>query len=102
MSASTGRHRLHTGHLVVGVALVGLVTVWALLTSGAVSPADLRWLAPVPWLVAGTVGLVAATVRGGARGRARHQAPGTLGGSSPDETGTPDPTDPTRPIQEQR
>ena len=60
----TGRHPVNTGHLVMGVAFVGLVIVWALLTSDAVQLDNARWILPLPWLAAGAAGLVATLLRG--------------------------------------
>jgi hypothetical protein len=47
----------------MGVALLGLVVIWALLESDVASASDLRWLLPVPWVAAGAVGLVATAPR---------------------------------------
>ncbi len=60
----TGRHPVNTGHLVMGVAFLGLVVVWALLVSDTVLLADARWLLPLPWLVGGAAGLLATLFRG--------------------------------------
>lgn len=60
----TGRHPVNTGHLVMGVAFLGLVVVWALLISDTVRLADARWLLPLPWLVGGAAGLLATLFRG--------------------------------------
>jgi hypothetical protein len=62
-SAWSGRHPVNIGHLVMGVALLGLVVIWALLESDVASASDLRWLLPVPWVAAGAVGLVATAPR---------------------------------------
>lgn len=59
----TGWHPVNVGHLVMGTAFVGLVVVWALLSSGAVELDDARWLLPFPWLVAGLVGVAATVLR---------------------------------------
>ncbi|WP_235738513.1 hypothetical protein [Nocardioides alcanivorans] len=55
------KHPVNTGHLVMGVAFAGLLAVWALLMTDTVANSDIRWLTPLPWVVAGAVGLVAAT-----------------------------------------
>lgn len=55
-----GWHPVNVGHLVVGVALLGLAVVWALEVTGAVGEAQLRWLLPVPWVLGGVTGLLAA------------------------------------------
>lgn len=57
----SGRHPVNVGHLVMGIAFVGLVSVWAIFTSDVVEGRDMRWLLPVPWVLAGSAGLVAAT-----------------------------------------
>jgi len=59
----SGRHPVNVGHLVMGVALLGLAVIWALLESDVASASDLRWLLPVPWVVAGAAGLVATAPR---------------------------------------
>lgn len=57
---TSGRHPVHVPHLVVGLALIGLVAVWALVVPlGAVDLHDAHWLLPLPWLVAGAAGLIA-------------------------------------------
>ncbi len=63
-----GRHPVNVGQLVMGLAFLGLVTVWAVLAADAVDGDALRWLLPVPWLVAGAAGLLATTL-GAARRR---------------------------------
>lgn len=65
-----GRHPLRSGHLVAGLAYLGFVLVWALVSSTALDAGDLRWLLPVPFLVAGAVGLASAAVGSGRRGAA--------------------------------
>ncbi|WP_183096091.1 hypothetical protein [Nocardioides stalactiti] len=60
----SGWHPVNVGHLVMGVAFVGLVTVWGLLSSDTVDLVDAHWLLPLPWLAAGVVGLVATILRG--------------------------------------
>ena len=59
---TSGRHPVHIGHLVMGLAFLGLVAVWAVVQSDLVSAHDVRWLLPVPWVVAGAVGLLATTL----------------------------------------
>ena len=58
----TGRHPVNIGHLVMGLAFLGLVGVWALVQGDVVDGGDIRWLLPVPWVVAGIAGLVATTL----------------------------------------
>lgn len=65
---AAGRHPVNTAHLVMGVAFLGLVVVWALVTGDVVDGGDTRWLLPVPWLVAGAAG-IAATLLAARRSR---------------------------------
>ena len=58
-AASGARHPVSIGHLVVGVALLGLGVVWALVAGNAVEGKDIRFLLPAPWIIAGVAGLVA-------------------------------------------
>lgn len=60
----TGWHPVNTGHLVMGVAFVGLVVVWALVTGDVVEIEHHGWMMGLPWLAAGAVGLVATVLRG--------------------------------------
>lgn len=53
----SNRHPVHVGHLVMGLAFLCIVGAWGLVESGTVSGHDIRWLLPIPWLVAGAVGL---------------------------------------------
>ena len=62
-SWASGVHPVNVGHLVMGVALLGLAVIWALIESGTASASDLRWLLPIPWVAAGAVGLVATAPR---------------------------------------
>ena len=55
----SGRHPVNVGHLVMGIAFLGLAVVWALVETGGVQGEDLRWFLPVPWLLAGLAGLLA-------------------------------------------
>ena len=66
----SGRHPVNVGHLVMGVAFLGLVTVWSLLATDTLELEDSRWLLPLPWLAAGAVGLAAMVFRG--RGLGHH------------------------------
>ncbi|WP_182377473.1 hypothetical protein [Nocardioides sp. WS12] len=67
----SGWHAVNTGHLVMGTAFVGLVIVWALLTSDTVQFDNARWILPLPWLAAGALGLLATVLRG----RRQHDTP---------------------------
>lgn len=68
----SGRHPVNIGHLVMGIALLGLVAVWALIIGDVVDGEDVRWLLPVPWVLAGAAGLVALAI-GGHRGSESRQ-----------------------------
>ena len=54
-----GRHPVNTGHLVMGIAFLGLVLVWALIVSDVVTGDAVRWLLPLPWVAAGLAGVLA-------------------------------------------
>ena len=56
------RHPVNVGHLVMGIAFLGMVLVWALITGDVVEGDDIRWLMPIPWVAAGGAGLVAVAV----------------------------------------
>lgn len=60
----SGRHQLNIGHLVMGLAFLCIVGVWALVQTDTVNGDDIRWLMPIPWVVAGVAGLVATAVTG--------------------------------------
>ena len=62
-----GRHAVNIGHLVMGVAFLGLVAIWALIEGDVVATDNLRWLLPVPWVLAGIAGLWASTRSGRSR-----------------------------------
>ena len=57
--AGRARHPVVVGHLVMGVALLGLLGVWALVAGDVVEGADIRFLLPAPWVLAGVAGLIA-------------------------------------------
>ena len=63
----TGRHPVNVGHLVMGIAFLGLVGVWALIQGDVVGDGDVRWLLPVPWVLAGLAGLLAVGLSGSRR-----------------------------------
>lgn len=65
----TGLHPVNLTHLVLGLVFAGLAGTWAAVTAGWLPVDDLRWILPIPWLLAGSVGLLAATL--GARRRER-------------------------------
>ena len=62
-TTASGRHPVNIAHLVMGVVLLGLATIWALIETNSASASDLRWLLPVPWVAAGIAGLVATAPR---------------------------------------
>jgi hypothetical protein len=59
----SGFHPVNVLHLVMGVAFLGIVVIWALVESDTAGASDLRWLLPLPWVAAGVAGLVAAAPR---------------------------------------
>jgi hypothetical protein len=59
----SGRHPINVGHLVMGIAFLGIVVVWFLVEADAVTGDDIRWLLPLPWVLAGVAGLIATTRR---------------------------------------
>ncbi|WP_166133721.1 hypothetical protein [Nocardioides ochotonae] len=61
-SPSSGRHPVNVGHLVMGIALIGLVAVWALVKADLVADETIRFLLPMPWVLGGVGGLIASTV----------------------------------------
>lgn len=63
----SGRHPVNVGHLVMGIAFLGLVGVWALVQGDVVGNGDVRWLMPVPWVLAGLGGLLAIAMSGSRR-----------------------------------
>ena len=58
-STAGARHPVSIGHLVMGVALLGLGVVWGLIEGWAVEGDDIRFLLPAPWILAGVAGLAA-------------------------------------------
>ncbi len=60
----SGFHSVSIGHLVMGIAFAGIVGVWALIQTDTVTGDDIRWLMPIPWVVAGLVGLAATAITG--------------------------------------
>ncbi len=91
----SGRHPVNVGHLVMGIAFLAIVGVWALIQSGVVDDADVRWLLPVPWVLAGLGGLLALALSGSRRWGTRQ-----TGWVEPEPTPiTPDENDPTEEIR---
>lgn len=87
-AARTARHPLSIGHLVMGVAFVGLTVVWALVVGDVVDGEDVRFLLPAPWVLAGAAGLLALVVTD----RRRHgsRATGWVGLADRDPEPEPD------------
>ena len=48
----------------MGLAFLGLVGIWALIVNDVVDDDDIRWLLPIPWVLAGLGGLTALAVSG--------------------------------------
>ena len=90
----SGRHPVNVGHLVMGIAFLAIVGIWALIQSDVVSHGDVRWLLPVPWVLAGLAGLIAIAMSGSRRWSTRQT--GWVGptDTTPDENH--DPTEETR------
>jgi hypothetical protein len=97
----TGWHRVNIGHLVMGIAFLGIVGVWGLIQSDTVTGDDIHWLLPIPWVVAGLAGLVATAITGPRRYAvrqtgwvgeppAREEAPAETGTETGTETRTAD------------
>ena len=63
----SGRHPVNVGHLVMGIAFLAMVGVWALIQTDVVGDGDVRWLLPVPWVLAGLAGLLAIGISGSRR-----------------------------------
>jgi hypothetical protein len=63
----SGRHPVNIGHLVMGLAFLGILGIWALVQTDTVTGDDIRWLLPIPWVVAGAVGLTVTAVTGSRR-----------------------------------
>ena len=64
---AAGSHAVNIGHLVMGLAFLGMVGIWALWTGDVVDEDDLGWLLPVPWVIGGGAGLLATALNGAAR-----------------------------------
>ncbi len=56
------RHPVNVGHLVMGLAFLGLVGIWLLIVNDVVDDDEIRFLLPVPWVLAGLGGLTALAV----------------------------------------
>jgi hypothetical protein len=90
----SGRHPVSVGHLVMGVAFLGLATIWLLLETDTIGNDDLRWFLPLPWLAAGLAGLLAVALTG--RGRSKPEYAAAPAYVAPEPLWTePDETDET-------
>lgn len=69
--STSWRHPVNVGHLVMGIAFLGMVLVWALVVGDVVADDDLQWLLPVPWVAAGGGGLLAMALAARRRTRGR-------------------------------
>ena len=87
-----GFHPVNVGHLVMGIAFLGIVGAWALIQGDVVSGADVRWLLPVPWVLAGLAGLLATALSSGRRWSTRQTG---WVNTSTDDTTTDTTTDTT-------
>jgi hypothetical protein len=78
----SGRHRVSIGHLVMGVAFLAIVGIWGLVQTDTVTGDDIHWLMPIPWVLAGIVGLAASAITGPRRYAVRQT--GWVGQPTPD------------------
>lgn len=90
----SGRHPVNVGHLVMGIAFLAMVGIWGLIQGDVVTDGDVRWLLPVPWVLAGLGGLVAIAMSGSRRWTTRQ-----TGWVQPAPTTTPDQHDTTEEIR---
>lgn len=70
---SGSRHPVNVGHLVMGLAFVGIVVVWWFVQADLVEGDGIRWLLPLPWVFAGAAGLLAVVLAGRSRSRTTHR-----------------------------
>lgn len=84
-SEASGRHPVNIVHLVMALIFLGVLAVWGVVQGNALDSADLRWLLPMPLLLAGAAGLIAIALSG----RRRTKASGSGTPSQPD-VGPPD------------
>jgi len=89
---TSGWHTVNVGHLVLGLAFLGLVAVWGAVELDLVPDDDVRWLLPLPWVFAGAAGLIATAVAGGLRWRRSATPPVAPAVPTYDEPLTPDHT----------
>jgi hypothetical protein len=98
-ATDSGRHPVNVGHLVMGVAFMGLTLVWALVASDTVEGADVRWLMPIPWVAAGVAGVLATVLAN--RSRWGQTQTGWVT-REPDTTDTETPSETTDTTEENR
>ena len=93
----SGRHPVNIGHLVMGLAFVGIVGIWGLVQSDVVNGDEIRWLLPIPWVVAGAAGLAVTAITGSRRYAVRQTGwvgePPVSGEQQPDPQPQTDPVD---------
>lgn len=68
----SGTHPVDIGHLVMGLAFLGIAGVWALIEAEVVTGDDTRWLMPLPWVIGGAVGLFVVALRAARPRRTPH------------------------------
>jgi hypothetical protein len=88
------RHPVNVGHLVMGLAFLGLVGIWALIVNDVVDDDEIRWLLPVPWVLAGLGGLTALTISG-----SRKYATRATGWVDTPVTEPVEPAEPVEPVE---
>ena len=72
---NSGRHPVNILHLVMGVIFLGVLAIWGLIQGEVASTEDLRWLVPLPWVIAGAAGLLVITLSGRRGGKTPAAAP---------------------------
>lgn len=73
-----GRHPINLTHLIMGIVLATFAGIWVAIEVGSLPVDDLRWVLPLPWLLAGSAGLLAATL-GRRRGERVSRRDGDVG-----------------------
>ena len=76
---ASGRHPVNIGHLVMGLAFLLIVGIWALVQTDTVTGDDVRWLLPIPWVTAGVAGLAAFALKQRSRAQDGSQDPSYAG-----------------------
>ena len=88
-------HPVQIGHLVMGLAFLGLVAIWAVIQADLVPSDDVRWLLPLPWVFAGAAGLIAVVVSGRRRSAAPEPVAAPEWRSTPEERAAATAEEPT-------